>query len=107
MSEHIPSPLPLGDSKGSETPADIYRQRLADRTAKRDALARQDRSTSTWRLIAFIPVAAAALSIFSIGPFAVIPLAPALAVFTVLVVRHDRIIRNRESAERATGFYAG
>jgi hypothetical protein len=82
-----------------------YDRRLQARRARRDADLRREYALSNWRLLtAVVGIGVAWLSLrdhfLSAGWIAL----PA-AAFLFLVVRHDRVIRERERLDRAVRFY--
>ena len=85
-------------------PADEYRTRLALRRETHAHLTRVDARFAYARLAAFGAAALIAILAARVGASWWLLLPPAI-VFLVLVHRHDRIIRARESAARAIVFY--
>jgi hypothetical protein len=90
----------------ARAPREVYESRLAARQAASSEHARLERRLSNARLLVFALGAAAAFAAYGrerIPGWAPLPLA---AAFAVLVISHDRVIRNREHLDRAAAFYA-
>ena len=85
-------------------PADEYRARLGARRETHASLTRLDAHFSYARLAVFVLGLLSALAAWRgwITPWW---LALPVAVFAVLVVRHDRVLRRRDAAARAIAFY--
>lgn len=95
--------MDAAQSPNDNSPATIYRQRLADRAARRDAsLARRNR-LGTLRLAAFAALAAVVWNAFH--GRSLWWLAPSVALFVVLVWLQSRAERDAELAARAIRFY--
>src|SRR5688572_311404 len=90
-----PVPTPSGDE---------YRARLDQRRAVLQSHNRLDARYSAARLIVFIAGVALAVAWWRGVTVAWLLALPVLA-FAVLMQRHDRIIRARDAALRAIGFY--
>lgn len=95
---------PLGSAE-REAVAEAYARRLAERRARADVLARQDRRLSNARLATFAAGVALAAAVFFGRVIGVAWLAPPALLFVVLLFVHDRVIRRRERAERAVRFF--
>ncbi|HEX2122432.1 MAG TPA: DNA mismatch repair protein MutS [Thermoanaerobaculia bacterium] len=80
------------------TPRELYAERLAARQGDAKLLQERERTISIVRLVAI--AAAIAIVFFSV----LIALAP-LALFIVLVVMHERVIRARRRMEHGAAFY--
>jgi hypothetical protein len=89
----------------ASVPAEEYALRLGGRRARAEMLARRDRVLSNARLATFFSGLALAGAVF-FGKLLALGwlLAPA-ALFVVLLLVHDGVIRRRERAERAVAFY--
>jgi len=85
------------------SPSALYRQRLADRTARRDACILRRNRLGTLRLFVFTALAAAIWYAFQ-GQ-SLWWLAPPVALFIVLVWLQSRAERDAELAARAIRFY--
>lgn len=88
----------------STGPADEYRHRLLQRRRAHDALGRSDSRLSAARLATF----AGAASLAAAGWEGFVSdwwLLPPSAVFVVLVIVQDRVVRRRDTAARAMAFY--
>ncbi len=85
-------------------PADEYRARLGARRETHSNLTRLDARFSYSRLAVFVGGVLCAIAAWR-GWFAPWWLALPVAVFAVLVVRHDRVLRKRDAATRAIAFY--
>lgn len=99
----LPAQLSHNDTVTS-SPAAEYRARLDRRRATHAQLSRSDARLSHGRLTTF----GAAVAIALLGWWGVVGywvLAAPLIVFVVLVRRHDRVVRARDAAARAIGFY--
>jgi len=88
-----------------EDPAAAYAQRLAARQTAAARLAQLERRISLARLGVF--VAGGVLAFVALDHHAVSPwwLAAPVAAFVGLVLVHDRVIRQRQRADRAVAFY--
>ena len=86
-------------------PREAYETRLADRVAEATRRARLDRLLSNSRLFFF--VAGVAVGFAAFGTRSVDPWWVALpaALFAILMIMHDRVIRARQRADRAVAFY--
>jgi hypothetical protein len=82
-----------------------YTRRLEERAAERDLLARMDHALGNGRLFTFAAGCVMAGLAYGAHLFSFWWLAAPVGVFLALVVRHDRVIRRRERAERAVAFY--
>jgi hypothetical protein len=85
-------------------PADEYRARLGARRETHASLTRLDAHFSYARLAVFVLGVLSALAAWR-GWITLWWLALPVAVFAVLVVRHDRVLRRRDAAARAIAFY--
>ena len=85
-------------------PADEYRARLGARRETHYSLTRLDARFSYSRLAVFVGGVLCAIAAWR-GWIAPWWLALPVAVFAVLVVRHDRVLRRRDAAARAIAFY--
>jgi hypothetical protein len=86
------------------SPGDEYRRRLADRRASFEVLSGQDAWFSRARLATFAVAVVLVIAWWqgwAPAPWLVLP----VAVFLVLIQRHDRVIRARAAAQRAIQFY--
>ncbi len=82
-----------------------YARRLAARRAEANRRVRLDRTTSNLRLLVFATGVGAAILAFGADAIRPAWLALPAAVFVVLVIVHDRMIRARRRAERAVEHY--
>jgi hypothetical protein len=90
---------------GATAPRSVYAERLAARRADAAALAAHDRRLSAARLAVFVAGVAGAIAIYAREIVAPVWLLVPVAVFGILVLRHDRVIRARARADRAAAFY--
>lgn len=86
-------------------PRETYRERLEARRREAGGRARLDRGLSNARLAVFAAGAAGAFAAFGADVLAPAWLLLPAALFGGLLLVHDRVIRERERAERAVGFY--
>ena len=86
-------------------PRAAYTQRLEARLAEAGRHERRHRTLGNLRLLVFL--AAVLLGWLALGPHTLSPwwLAAPAAVFIVLAVIHDRVLRRRAACERAAGYY--
>jgi hypothetical protein len=82
-----------------------YGERLAAWQRQAAALARDERRLGTWRLILFALAALVAWLAFGAGRIEPWWLALPLAGFAALVLRHGRVIVERQRADRAVAWY--
>jgi hypothetical protein len=82
-----------------------YAQRGALRRAAAEALAQRDGRLSSARLAVFALGAGLAIAVFGARAIGPAWLLPPIAIFSALLLVHDRVIRRRERAERALAFY--
>jgi len=90
----------------AEEPADEYARRLAARQSAADDCRRRSTIVSNVRLVVFAAGIAVVAAIFGPKVLSQAWLLPPVVVFIVLVVVHDRQIRQGDRAERAVAFYA-
>ena len=88
----------------SQAPADEYRARLSARRTSHATLSLRDERLSYARLVVFGAVVVLAVAAWRDWLAAWWIALPAVT-FLMLIVRHDRIIRARDAADRAIGLY--
>ena len=94
----------VAGASGSADPRAEYAQRLEDRERRAHALDKRSSMVSNLRLLAFLlGVGLLAAAFFT--ELSYLACLPALAVFVVLVLVHDRVIRRQEEARASVEFY--
>jgi hypothetical protein len=87
------------------SPLDHYRRRLADRQVAARAFVARDNAISVGRLVTFLATGVLALLFWRTAGVGARWIALPGATFVGLVVLHERVIRGRRRAERATRLY--
>ncbi|MCK6554865.1 DNA mismatch repair protein MutS [Candidatus Binatia bacterium] len=88
-----------------EDPAAIYAERLAQRQATAAVLSGRERAISRARLATFVAAVGLAWIVLDAHWVSAGWLAVPVVVFVGLVVLHENVIRARQRAQRAAGFY--
>jgi hypothetical protein len=99
---------PTETSQTTESVHQEYIRRLAERRSEMERYAALDRSIANGRLLAFLIVIGSLYPAVARGLFSpwllLLPVLPA-AIFLILIIRHDRVIKELERLKRAVAFY--
>ena len=82
-----------------------YQRRLAERRARHAELDRRERAVSNGRLVVFLAGVALAILVLTTDHVSPLWLLVPVAVFLVVAVLHDVVIRRRDLAAAAVGYY--
>ncbi|MBI3447355.1 MAG: DNA mismatch repair protein MutS [Acidobacteria bacterium] len=88
-----------------ETPRDVYERRLAERRGAAAKLARVELAIANGRLAIAVAAVVVGWLAFHEDTLSAWWLAAPVALFALLVARHDRVIQAKQRVERAAAFY--